>query len=549
MSAAACVKGFVLCAAPLLAQTLASNTIQPSESTGLTISTDVKLVILDVSAKDTKGGYVSGLTIDNFQVYDNRKLQAIKHFSHEDAPVTVGLVIDSSGSMRGRRPEVITAALTFIHASNPRDETFVVNFNDTVQPGLPADVPFTGDPQMLLTAMWKGKPEGRTALYDALAYSLDHLEQGRMDKKTLVVVSDGGDNFSKMKWPDLLLRAQESRATIYTIGIFDEDDQDRNPAVLRKLANISGGEYYELPDLDEIVPACRKIAADIRNRYTIAYTPPAPGPGQSARTIKVTASDQDHAHLVVRTRSRYLQSGARAVSIRLIVEEQCAQPLGLLWRLARYACLAIGLGCLSYTAWIYVGQYWHERSRSEAFDKERGRPAPTPVEPFEARLSIPRLGLTTMVEEGVGEDILSRAAGHVPETATPGHPGNVAIAAHRDTLFRALKGIRNRDKIIISTRTKDYDYEVVSTRIVSPDDVAVLAPVKGQNTLTLITCYPFYFVGHAPKRFIVSARQTGSENAGVETPALTEMSSVNRAAVRPSRPPTRTPSHWPARTY
>src|SRR5579872_7235654 len=112
MSTAACVKGLLLCVAPLLAQTLASNTIQPSDSTGLTISTDVKLVILDVSVKDAKGGYVSGLAADNFRVYDNRKPQVIKHFSHEDVPVTVGLVIDSSGSMRGKRPEVITAALT-----------------------------------------------------------------------------------------------------------------------------------------------------------------------------------------------------------------------------------------------------------------------------------------------------------------------------------------------------------------------------------------------------------------------------------------------------
>jgi Ca-activated chloride channel family protein len=308
MSTDVCVKGFLLCvcAAPLLAQTIASNTIQPSDAAGLTISTDVKLVILDVSVKDTKGGYVSGLTKDNFQVYDNRKLQAIKHFSHKDVPVTVGLVIDNSGSMRMKRPEVITAALTFIHASNPRDETFVVNFNDKVKPGLPDDVPFTGNPEMLLAAMWKGKPEGRTALYDALAYSLDHLEKGRMDKKTLVVVSDGGDNFSKVKWRDVLLRAQESRATIYTIGIFDEDDGDRNPSVLRKLANISGGEYYELPALADVVPTCKKIAADIRNRYTLAYTPPAPTAGQSARTIRVTASDPTRGRLIAHTRSRYI---------------------------------------------------------------------------------------------------------------------------------------------------------------------------------------------------------------------------------------------------
>jgi len=204
------------------------------------------------------------------------------------------------------------------------------------------------------------------------------------------------------------------------------------------------------------------------------------------------------------------------MSVKLLLEEQQARSYRMLWHTLRFAFLAIGVGCLSYTAWIYLGQYWHERTRSAAFDKQRRAPVPqprlAPAEPFEARLSIPRLRLTTMVEEGVGEDILSRAAGHVPDTAVPGHPGNIAIAAHRDTLFRPLKGIRKQDRIVLSTRTKDYDYEVVSIGIVSPDDVAVLAPVKGQNTLTLITCYPFYFVGHAPKRFIVTARQTGDEN-------------------------------------
>ena len=231
------------------------------------------------------------------------------------------------------------------------------------------------------------------------------------------------------------------------------------------------------------------------------------------------------------------------MSVKLIVEEQCVRPWRLLWRSARFAFLAIGIGCLSYTAWIYLGQYWHERTRSAAFDRERHEPG-APAEPFEARLSIPRLRLATMVEEGVGEDILSRAAGHVPETATPGHSGNVAIAAHRDTLFRALKGIRNHDQIVLSTRTRDYRYEVVSTSIVSPDDVAVLAPVKGENTLTLITCYPFYFVGHAPKRFIVRARQRSVSSV---TSAESRVASALHGPRQSPQSP-RTRSRSPART-
>jgi sortase A len=194
------------------------------------------------------------------------------------------------------------------------------------------------------------------------------------------------------------------------------------------------------------------------------------------------------------------------MSIRLLVEERCSRSASL-WRL-RSLFLLIAITALGYSGWIYFDEYWHERSLSEAFDRTReaGQASPT-AEPFTARLTIPRLHLTAMVEEGVGENVLRRAAGHIPNTALPGRPGNVGIAAHRDTLFRRLKGIESKDPIVLSTPTKDYNYEVVSTSIVAPDDISVLAPSRGQKTLTLVTCYPFEFVGHAPKRFIVRARQ------------------------------------------
>ena len=138
------------------------------DSGNLIISTDVELVILDVSVKDSNGGYVSDLTADNFQVFEDRKPQAIKHFSHNDIPVTIGLIIDNSGSMRSKRPGVITAALALVGASNPHDEIFVVNFNDQVRPGLPLDVLFSDNIPTLRKALWVGSAEGRTKLYDAL---------------------------------------------------------------------------------------------------------------------------------------------------------------------------------------------------------------------------------------------------------------------------------------------------------------------------------------------------------------------------------------------
>jgi sortase A len=197
------------------------------------------------------------------------------------------------------------------------------------------------------------------------------------------------------------------------------------------------------------------------------------------------------------------------MSIRLLVEEVYCGPKRH-WRYAQSLLLFIGVGALGYSGWRYLDQFIHERGERNAFNlarESRTSVLPHPAEPFKAKLVIARLNLTTMVEEGVGEDTLRHAAGHIPLTAMPGQPGNIGVAAHRDTLFRKLKGIRTHDRIVLSTLTKDYDYEVTATAIVRPNDVSVLAPTNGEKTLTLVTCYPFYFVGPAPKRFVVQARQ------------------------------------------
>lgn len=270
-----------------------------------TIRTTSRLVLLDVSIKDAKGGYVSGLTKDNFQIFENGKSQEISQFADADIPVTVGLVVDESGSMRPKRQDVVTAALEFIGASNPHDEVFVVNFNERARRGLPDMIPFSDNIDQLRAALWQGEPEGRTALYDALEMSLHQLGMGRRDKKTLVLISDGGDNISIHKLPEVMHDVLASLTTIYTIGIFDEDnDPEANPAVLQRLANVSGGVAYFPKTLTEITPICRQIAKDIRTRYTIGYIPSSEG--KPERHIKVVASAPNHEKLVVRTRTRYL---------------------------------------------------------------------------------------------------------------------------------------------------------------------------------------------------------------------------------------------------
>jgi len=275
------------------------------QSSVFKIQADVELVLLDVSVKDPDGGYVSGLTKEQFQVYENGVPQKISHFAIADEPVTIGLVMDDSGSMGPRRPSLIEAGVDFVEASNPQDQIFVINFNDRVWRGLPESVPFTDDVNLLRAALSKNKPEGRTALYDAIVYALKHLESGTREKKTLVVVSDGGDNCSTHTFKEVMRLIQESRATIYTVGIFDPEDPQHNTGVLKRIAGISGGECFLLNELDPILPACQKIAKDIRNRYTIGYLPVRANHKGGERKIRVAASSAEHKKMLVRTRTGY----------------------------------------------------------------------------------------------------------------------------------------------------------------------------------------------------------------------------------------------------
>ena len=268
------------------------------------IRTTARLVLLDVSVKDAKGRFASGLTKSQFRVLENGRPQEITEFADADIPVTVGIVIDESGSMRPKRQEVLTAAMAFIKSSNPRDEMFVLHFNEKVYPGLPASVPFSDDIQQLRSALWMTPADGRTVLYDAILSGLSHLQEGRQDKKTLILISDGGDNASSHSWKEVERAVVQDIATIYTIGIFDADDPDRNPAILRKLAQITGGEVYFPQSLEGILPICQRIAKDIRSRYTIGYIPSAQN-GKGIRHIQVSVTDPQRRKLIARTRTEY----------------------------------------------------------------------------------------------------------------------------------------------------------------------------------------------------------------------------------------------------
>jgi Ca-activated chloride channel family protein len=269
------------------------------------IRVNTNLVVLHATAQDHKGALVSGLDKDSFQVYEDGVLQQIKHFSHDDVPVTVGLVIDNSGSMGRKRAEVIAAALAFARSSNPQDQMFVVNFNEHVRFALPGTKLFTDQVAELEVALSRIITDGETALYDAVAAALERLNKGDRDKKVLVVISDGGDNASTHSLTQITAMAQRTDAIIYTIGLFDEGDGDSNPDVLKQLAKDTGGDVFLPRSIKEAVPVCERIARDIRSQYTIAYVPANSKQDGTYRVIQVKASAPGRGRLLVRTRAGY----------------------------------------------------------------------------------------------------------------------------------------------------------------------------------------------------------------------------------------------------
>jgi Ca-activated chloride channel family protein len=278
---------------------------QSRQGAPYTVSVCVDTVVLHATVSDRKGIPVSGLVKEDFQVYEDGIPQQIECFSHEDIPVTVGLVVDNSGTMGPKLREVIAAALAFARSSNPEDQMFVVNFNENVWFGLPDNMPFTDKMDQLEIALSRITADGMTALYDAVVAALNHLKQGNRDKKVLIVISDGGDNASKQKLDKVLSMAGQSDAIIYTIGIFDENDPDRNVGALKQLAKATGGEAFLPGSAGEVVSICKRIARDIRNQYSITYLSTNRKQDGSYRVIQVKAVAPERGHLFVRTRPGY----------------------------------------------------------------------------------------------------------------------------------------------------------------------------------------------------------------------------------------------------
>jgi VWFA-related protein len=270
-------------------------------------SASSELVVLTVTVTDKQHRLVTDLSRDHFTVYDNGRRQNIALFTNQDTPVTIGLVIDSSGSMRSKLAEVEAATMAFARLSNPQDEIFTIAFNDTVRDAVPDRPLFASNLTELAAALRSLVPQGRTALYDSLLFGLDHLAAGTRPRKVLVLISDGGDNASRATLTEVLTRARGSNAAIYTIGLFDNEDPDRNPGVLKSLARATGGERF-LPEAPgPLLQSCERIAREIRSGYTIGYVPP--DRDGAYHRVRVQIEPTDPRHLTLRTRPGYFAAG------------------------------------------------------------------------------------------------------------------------------------------------------------------------------------------------------------------------------------------------
>jgi Ca-activated chloride channel homolog len=302
-----------------MAETMRSLTLIAALMLGVTsaqaqshFSARSDLVVLNVAVTNAKGGFVSGLSADAFRVEEEGQPQKVSFFAEQDAPATIGLLIDASGSMLENRDRVIAGVTEFAKASHPDDEFLPLVFNEHVTSVLPSHQRFTSDPAELRDALARNiNARGRTAFHDALAHAIDAIGRGRHERKALVVLSDGGDNESRLTFNEALERVLASNVVVYSIALVDPLALDRNPKALRRLADGTGGLAFQPANVAVVSRVFEAIAHDIRSRYTLAYAPPDNAAGNKpVRRVRVTVTATGHTGLKVRTRTGYLSDAA-----------------------------------------------------------------------------------------------------------------------------------------------------------------------------------------------------------------------------------------------
>ena len=237
---------------------------------------DVNLVLVSVSVTDPMQRLVTGLAPENFQVFEGNKPQQIRHFSSEDAPVSVGIILDSSGSMSDKMDRVREAVNQFCQAANPQDEFFLITFSE--QPRLATD--FTSKPEELQSALLYTQPKGRTALLDAIYMGIQKMRQAQYAKKALLIISDGGDNHSRYGEHEVRSAAKESDVLIYSVGVFDRSvptpEEWLGPDLLKSIAEPSGGSAFTAFSATELPAIAHRIGTELRTQYVLGYRPENP---------------------------------------------------------------------------------------------------------------------------------------------------------------------------------------------------------------------------------------------------------------------------------
>ena len=258
---------------------------------------------MPVSVFDKGGKLITDLQQKSFKVFENGIEQPIKIFRREDVPISLGIIIDNSGSMREKRQKVETASLDLVRASNPQDEVFIVNFND--DPFL--DVPMTSDIKKMEEGIARIDSRGGTAMREAISMAIDYVkEKGHRQKKVLLVITDGNDNASNISLEKLVNRAQQSEVLVYSIGLLNEEERREARLAKRALDSISrdsGGVAFYPKGAADVDAIALQVAHEIRNQYTIAYSPTVQEMDGSFRQIKVTVNGPGHP--LVRTRTGY----------------------------------------------------------------------------------------------------------------------------------------------------------------------------------------------------------------------------------------------------
>jgi VWFA-related protein len=276
---------------------------KPGSSSAYTLHINAEEVVLNCTVLDKKGGLVNDLTAGNFKVFEDKTSQTVISLQHRDTPVSIGLVIDNSGSMSSKRAAVVSAALDLVKASNPQDETFVINFSDQAY----LDQDFTSDLGQLQHGLSKLSLSGSTSLYDTVVTAADKMDRSATrPRKILIVISDGDDNSSRLALEDAVHRVQDMQGPIiYSIGLLFGGDKSRHARHdLQTLSNETGGIAFFPGSLKDIDSVAAEVARDIRNQYAIAYHSTRPST-EGYHTVKVEAHGQGHGKLTVYTRSGY----------------------------------------------------------------------------------------------------------------------------------------------------------------------------------------------------------------------------------------------------